>query len=642
MTSYLDSLDREQRAAAEYKNSPLAVMAGAGSGKTKLITARIAHQVESGVDPSALLVSAFTRASSKEMSERVGSILEKPEISESLDVSTFHSLMFRWHNGYREAAGLEPFGVLKEGQKKFLFEKWIAKPSRDYPFALNVANADLGAIMSWISLWKNQGYTHDSEEIKATLEDAAEGSDIHSAAKLYPHYEDHLVSNNLMDFDDMLFKTFLLVDRNPEAAEAIRERWNAGVFIDEAQDTNRIQWSLIEAIAPPDESPNVTVVGDLRQCLFGFRGSDPTAFEGFTNRYKDAAVIDLINNYRCSGKIVKAANKLASGMHMVDQKSIRDQGENVEVRTFSSPNEQAIAITEEILAAKDKDVRGGDFAVLVRTNAQSAPIETAFVKAGLPYWCNGGGFFDRMEVGDLMAYLRVANDSTRTDLLKRIINRPTRYLGAAFVEAVEGNLSKYGGDILKAIRLTDSYNNRKLSPKQRQGAVDLSDLLRDLREGDVALSPSIALQKVMKLTDYEAWLRKHNGLSEDADSQRMDNINALIVEATKFTSIKSFLEFADESSRLQFKSDDSTHILTVHRAKGLEWPTVWVTNMFDGSIPHNLAKREDGGYLSEQRVAYVAMTRAEDRLVLGVPTIDDKGNEVRPSPFLHDAGLNVD
>lgn len=639
MSNFMESLDVEQRKAAEYPAKPLAVMAGAGSGKTKLITSRVANQIQSGIDPESLLVSAFTRASSKEMSERVALLLEDDEASKLLDVNTFHSLMFRWYNWFRENSGQQPFDVMKEGQKKFLFEKWLGKPGRDYPFALNVADADIGVILNWISLWKNQGFTWDGDQIKETLEDAPKGSDIHSAATLYRHYEDHLSSNNLMDFDDMLFKTWLLTDSNLEAAEAIHGRWNSGVFIDECQDTNWVQWQLVQRLAPPDATPNLTVVGDLRQSLYGFRGADPTSFEAFTKRYKGAKVIDLVNNYRSSSEIVSAANSLAAGMHMADQRAVRGQGGKVEVKEYGDASEQALAIAQEVVALKEDGRMGGEFAVLVRTNAQSAPVEAAFVKHQLPYWCNGGGFFDRMEVGDLMAYLRVANDSSRTDLLKRIINRPTRYLGAAFVEAVTRNLDRYGGDILKAVRMTDSYNNRKLSPKQRQGAVDLSDLLRSLREGDVPISPSIAIQKIMKLTDYEAWLRKHSGLSEDADSQRLDNIAALVGEAAKFTSVKSFLEFADESTRLQFQSDDSTHILTVHRAKGLEWPTVWVTNMFDGSIPHTLAKREPEGYISEKRVAYVAMTRAEDRLILSVPSMDDKGNSVKSSPFISEAGL---
>ncbi|MGW8181869.1 MAG: 3'-5' exonuclease, partial [bacterium] len=337
---------------------------------------------------------------------------------------------------------------------------------------------------------------------------------------------------------------------------------------------------------------------------------------------------------------VTTANDLARGLGMSDQTSKRDNGTDVEVMAFSSPVEQSIKIAEEVAEARENGELGGNFAVLVRTNAQSAPVESAFVAKGLPYFCNGGGFFDRMEVGDIMAYLRIANDSSRTDLLERIINRPTRFLGKAFVSAVESNLSKYGGDLVKAIRFTNKYSNRKLSPKQREGAVDLSDLLLELREGDINLSPVMAINRILAETDYIEWLRHNSGLSEDADSQRLDNIEALKVEAARFISIADFLHFADESSRLQIDSKDSTQILTVHRAKGLEWDTVWVTNFHDESIPHAMSKRE-GDIVSEKRVAYVAFTRAENNLKIGVPRTDEKGNAVEPSRFLKDAGLEI-
>jgi len=635
MKPYLESLDPEQLAAAIAPTTPLAVMAGAGSGKTMLVVSRLANQIEEGVDPKHMFVSAFTRAAANEMRDRVEHLVDTPD----LDVNTFHSLMFRFFNGFHEASGRQPYGVMKEGRKKILFQKLLGKPGRDFPQAVNL-DADPGNVIGQIGRWKNATIAEDSDEIKETLTEAPSVSDMYAAAMVYPLYEQALRDEHLIDFDDMLFKSLQLLSIDADACSQARSKWSQGVFLDECQDMNLAQWRLVNAIAPPAESPNLTVVGDLRQCLYSFRGASPEIFEQFVEQYKDAQVINLISNYRSSETIVGVSNALASGLGMADQKSKRGKGSEVEVSHFSTPVEQSIKIAEDVAEAREDGELGGNFAVLVRTNAQSAPIESAFVARGLPYWCNGGGFFDRMEVGDLMSYLRIANDFTRTDLLERIINRPTRYLGKAFVNSVVENLPKHDGDLIRAVRLTSKYSGRKLSPKQREGAVELSDLLVQLKESDVNLSPLMAINRVLAETDYIKWLRKNSGLAEDADSQRLDNIEALKLEAEKFISIKDFLDFADESSRLQIDSKESTRILTVHKAKGLEWDTVWVTNMHDDSIPHAMSKRE-GDIVSEKRVAYVAFTRAENHLKVGVPKTDEKGREVQPSRFLRDAGLEV-
>lgn len=643
--NYLNSLDAEQREAVLHPATPLTIHAGAGSGKTKLITARIAHQIESGADPSKLFITAFTRAAAKEMRERIVGVLEEIESVSSedingLDVSTFHSLMFRFLNEYMESRGQEPWGLMKEGRKKILFQKLLAKPSRDYSQAVNL-DADIANVIGQISRWKNAIILSTDEEIQKTLDEAPKDSDIYAAARVYPLYEQILKDEHLIDFDDMLLKSLRLLLTDDNALSAARGKWNQGFFVDEAQDTNPAQWAILNLLAPPEEDPNVTVVGDLRQCLYAWRGASPEVFEQFVDLYKSAKTVDLVNNYRCSEVITDVSNSLASGLGMKDQRSARQGGNKVEVNGFVDPVAQAKFIANDVQEARENGELGGSYAVLVRTNAQSAPIESAFVSLGLPYWCNGGGFFDRMEVGDIMAYLRVANDSSRTDLLERIINRPTRYLGKAFVQAVSENMDKYDGDIIKAIRLTNSYSGRKLSPKQRKSAVALSELLYKLRETDLNLSPLMAINTVLGTTEYIDWLKSTSGMSEDMDSQRIDNIEALKMEAEKFVSIKSLLDFADESSRLQVESSDSTSILTVHRAKGLEWPTVWVTNMHDDSIPHIMAKRE-GDIVSEKRVAYVAFTRAEDNLKIGVPRSDEKGRQVVPSPFLELAGLTID
>jgi DNA helicase-2/ATP-dependent DNA helicase PcrA len=518
---YLETLDAQQREAVLSPPSPLAVMAGAGAGKTKVITARIMNQIHGGIDPNSLFVSAFTKAASVEMAERILRIEENAEV----DVSTFHSLMFRFMNSYMASSGKEPYDLYKEGRKKILIQNLLDRPSRDFPNALNL-DADISNVISTIGRWKNGGIHYFDEEISTTKQDSPRSSDMYAAAVVYELYEKHLASANSIDFDDMLLKSMDLLASNNEALSEARSTWK-GFFVDEAQDTNIVQWKILELIAPPEDSPNLTVVGDLRQCLFSFRGASPEIFEQFINRYKDAKVVDLVNNYRCVGPIVESANKLAENMGMKDQVANRSDGEIPQVHKFDSTLDQAKAIAEDVSKLRESGVSGGDIAVLIRTNAQSVDIESAFVAAGIPYWCNGGGFFQRMEVGDIMAYLQLANGEDRFDLLGKIINKPTRYLGAAFVEAVNDTQTRLGGDIIRSIRMTDSYNNKKLSPKQRSAAIDLSTLLLEIKEKDGdKISPSIAIGKILDKTDYFDWLKKNNGLGDGQDSSRIENINA--------------------------------------------------------------------------------------------------------------------
>lgn len=630
---HLESLDTYQLEAVLAPAAPLAVMAGAGAGKTKVITSRIVNQINSGFDPSSLFVSAFTRAAADEMSERI-SVFKN---TRNVDISTFHSLMFRFLNGYRESSNLKPYDIFKEGRKKILIQNILDRPSRDFPNALNI-EADVGNVISIIGKWKNSAIHHFDDEVKTTNEEAPHSSDMYAASMVYPLYEKYLKDNNVIDFDDMLLKSMDLIHSDNVARSVAQSLWD-GFFVDEAQDTNILQWKILELIAPPEESPNLTVVGDLRQCLFAFRGASPEIFEQFIDRYKNAIIVDLVNNYRCVGSVVEPANKLAQNMGMKDQHSIRGGGEVPEVHVFKNTSDQANAIAKDVSTLRDSGVAGGDIAILIRTNAQSANIESAFVSAGLPYWCNGGGFFDRLEVGDIMAYLRLANEPDRFDLLERIINRPTRYLGAAFVDAVRSKASGSTDQVIKFIRLTDSYNGRKLSPKQRSSAIDLSSLLIDIKESEnESISPSIAIGKILDRTDYIDWLRQTTGLGDGDDSSRLENIEALKVISRKFTSIKEFLHFADECSRLQVQSNDATQISTIHRAKGSEWDYVWIANMHDDSIPHAMAKK-NGDIISERRIAYVGFTRAKNILKLGVPLVNEKGDDVQPSRFIADAGL---
>lgn len=634
--SYLERLDADQTEATLFPPTPLLVMAGAGSGKTSLLTARIAHQIDAEVAPAReMFVSAFTRAAANEMHERIQGLTN----CDGLEIGTFHSLMFRLLNGERQAQGKKSYDIVKSYQQKNWFTGMLGPTSRDFPNALN-GQYDVGNVMGWISAWKNAVVHHYDEQIKTTLEENPPTADMWAAATLYPLYEAWLTSEGKIDFDDMLLKAYDLLASDEGVLARARSRWSA-FFIDECQDTNLVQFKLVELLAPPADEPNITLVGDTRQALCEFRGARPELLDWYEETYK-AERLDLANNYRCVNGVVTAANALVRGqLNVIDQKSVRGDGAAPEVYEFMDADEQALAIAQDVTEARERGEMGGDTAVLVRTNAQSAAIETAFVRAGLPYWCNGGGFFDHMEIGDIVAYLRLAHERTNVRALERIINKPTRYLGKAFVEAVAANAPRYDGDLVKAMRFTDTYNNRKLSAKQRSNAIDLADLLESITEHpDQEVAPSVSILQVLQQTDYMDWLKKNTGMSGGVDESRSENIDALVEISRKHYSTRDLLSFIDESSRLQMDSKDSTKILTVHRSKGGEWPTVWIANMHGDSFPHKAAQLE-GNLLPERRIAYVAFTRAKDNLKLSVTSVNDKGEPVGPSPYISEAGLEL-
>lgn len=631
MTSYLDSLDPDQLKAVLAPAEPTRILAGAGSGKTRLLISRIANQIETGVaKPEEMFIAAFTRSAADEMAERITDLVDSGQLS----IRTFHGLMFGFLNEERFNQGAEKLDICKPSEQQRIFQGLLGKKSKDWPQAINI-QADLGTVMGHIGVWKNELIRHDAQEILDTIHDAPYGSDMWSAASVYGLYEKHLASIGKIDFDDMLCKTYDLFTQSPGALSRAQGKWTA-FFIDEAQDSNKAQMEILKLIAPPSSNPNITIVGDLKQALYRFRGAVPELMDDFMKDYSAESIL-LDRNYRSTSKIIDSANRLARVFREPQVSQRHDGNEPIGIRVLDEM-EQAVEISSFVQEARDKGHRGGEIAVLIRTNAQSAEIERAFVAAKLPYWCAGGGFFDHMEIGDLMAYLRLAADHTNTSALNRIINKPTRYLGRAFVDQVEANSVNYGGDLVDTIRFTTRYNNKALWAKQLDASSDLADLLQKISPANGMTSAVVAIQTILDETKYLDWLRTTSGTSEGADDSRKENIDALKSIATEFGTIEALIKFADEASMLQQQSGDATEICTVHRSKGREWPYVIVANFYDDSFPHKLSETPVQR-MDERRVAYVAFTRAQDHLIVMVPQVDPKGAFVAPSPFLIDAKI---
>ena len=643
MSEYIDSLDPEQRAAVLAPAVPLKVMAGAGSGKTRVIISRIAHQIDTGaVAPDKVFASAFTKSAATEMSDRIKSLVD----ADDLVLATFHSLMFRFIRDWTELNGGRYWGVMKQWEQKRLFLDLLNHPTRDYPDALNV-DVDIREVMGRIGRWKNQLIHHYDDEITETIEESPKTVGLGAAARIYQLYESYKSKMGKIDFDDMLLMAYDILVASEKAQSFCRGQWDA-FFIDEAQDTNHAQWEIVKLIAPPDSNPNITIVGDTRQCLYRFRGAIPELMDNFDTMYPTAQTIDLVKNYRSTRQVIKRANTLITDFQMIDQEPVRGDGPDAIAVSLIDERDQAEQIARLVTEAKRREYRGGDIAVLVRTNAQTIDIERAFVLARHPYWCRGGGFFSHREIADILAYIRIAVDpkgETGDDgenpalkALGRIINKPTRYLGKAFVEAVERNLSQASGDIIEALAITDRYSNRSLSKSQRLEKEKLIWFLQDLQKPEHTSRSMV--EAVLGDLNYLEWLKKNEGIEDEDGDSRIENVDALRNACWEYEKPADLLAFSDMTDKLQLESGDAVELVTVHRAKGREWPIVVMSNFYEKSVPHVMAIRE-GGEPDERRIAYVAYTRAEDLLVVTFPQETIKYKSVEPSRYLADSEIEL-
>lgn len=632
--TYLSELSKEQHSAVTAPLAPLQVIAGAGSGKTRVLVSRISWMIEEkGVEPKDIFVSAFTKAAAKEIQERVVDITRANE----LEVATFHAHFYKLLNEYRKENNKSSLEVCREAEKRRILTSLLSKPSKDYPQAINMMG-DVIAIGNYISVWKDELLEPHSQDINAVLASSKPNSDIYIAARVYPLYDAELRRLNKLDFDSMLFESWKLLSSDKAFLAKVKAKWKA-FMLDEAQDLNTAQWEILRLIAPPQESPNLTIVGDTRQSLYRFRGAVPELTDSFEHVYRNVKIVNLSTNYRSSDYIIEVSNNLVKSLALPDQKpAVKTESKYPVAIEFKDTAEQSAEIINLVNTLKQRGYKGGDVAILMRTNAQSLEIEQSFVSAGLPYWCRTGGFFDRLEIGDIMAYLRLSQDHSDVDSLGKIINRPTRYLGRMYVERVEEVANLGDGDLINAMRVVDKYTTKRMFDKQVLAANDLADLIEFIRD----MSPAQAIQKILDSTDYLKWLAVNNGLSAGSDDSRKDNIDALLSSANKYQTIKDFIAFADKSSRLQIESGQSTEICTIHGAKGREWHTVFVSTFVDNFIPHSKAIESPHGLEDERRAAYVAFTRAKRNLVLGVPLKTMPNRSLSPSRFLKDSQIDIE
>jgi len=669
VTPTLESgLNSDQLQALHHGLGPALVLAGAGSGKTTVLTRRVARLLAEGVRADEIFVATFTKKAACEMTERLCGLLGDagPAITEKLWIGTFHSHCLRilkteWARIYGKAGYFQIADETWQMRvaKAILGDKdWNARGLPSPPFGLNIFY-DPQSALSIVSACKNRGAC--CEEAERAIRDHAplmpDGS-VATLAKFWRCYEQakevkfDLLSRKAsrrLDFDDLLIETLKLLSED-EAARVKYQKHFRYLLIDETQDTSAVQWEIARILA--GDRQNLFIVGDVGQAIYSFRGADPRAtITQFRAAYPSGEIMRLPTNYRSTATIVRAANELIAHCTMDDKYRIEmapslAEGEPPRCIEHETAEAEAQWIAEELKTYWDNGGILRECAILMRTNAYSRPLEEAFVMAGTPYRLEGAlGFYGRREVRDLLAFLHLSieRDSPAADeACKRVLNvpsksfgKPTHFLGQTFVNSAESQAAQ------KNISLYRALMEGQFKVSQGLAVKDFRDMIKM-----VAQAGDLAEQRLRKARElgYDDFLLREEGYVEDEGNSRLDNIEELCVSSAAFPSAHDYLNFvlAQQARAGEIPTGDYVEMMTVHRAKGLEWPTVYVAGFAAGMLPHHRSMRffdEEKTQLipdsieEERRLAYVAITRAKKSVTLSWPR-QHQARILTRSPFL--------
>ena len=599
-----------QRQAVFATEGPLLILAGAGSGKTTVLVNRIAYILQSGLcRPWNILAITFTNKAAGELKERICSAV--PEGGADIWAATFHSTCARILRRYGDRLGYSShFTVYATDDQKRLMKEIVKQLNIDEKIL------PVKSVLSEISKAKDKMQT-PAEMLREADHDYRK----QSIAKAYEIYQKRLQTADAMDFDDLLCKAVELFRQNPEILGYYQNQFKY-IMVDEYQDTNRVQYEFVRMLA--EKHGNICVVGDDDQSIYKFRGATIENILSFENTFKGAQIIRLEQNYRSTKTILSAANEVISNNTVRKGKTLwteNAEGEKIELHTCEDERDEAAFIARTIMDGVADGRRYADFAILYRTNAQSNAIEQALSRSGVPHRIIGGHrFYDREEIRDMIAYLQVINNPHDDVRLRRIINVPKRGIGGRTLEIAAEIGTGLGESIYTIIKDAGSYPQLSRSAAKLKSFVALIDGLIEAEEsGDYSLAELYNL--ILEHTNYEAYLRHEK---ENADV-RIENIEELSSNIIKFE--EDYGEEADLSGFLEEISlmtdidnydaeADTCVMMTLHSAKGLEFPVVFITGMEDGLFPSIASMMNPEEIGEERRLAYVGITRAKEKLYL--------------------------
>lgn len=611
MNSLLTGLNEEQRRAVETTEGPLLILAGAGSGKTKTLTHRIAHIIDTRLAaPSQILAVTFTNKAAREMRERIAGLLgQRADDRQFMPfMGTFHGICVRLLRRDGDQVGVPSNFVIFDESDRTAAIKRIAKELQVDEKAFPART--LGSI---ISSAKNDGVGPEQ------YQSLAGGPTQKAAARIYPLYQTELKNAGALDFDDLLLKAVAMLESDPAVLTRWREQFRY-VMVDEYQDTNAVQYKLIRLLT--NKHDNVAVVGDDWQSIYSWRGADFRNILNFEKDYPSATVIKLEQNYRSTKPILDAAHAVITKNDQRSNKKLwtsNTSGLPVQVIPVHSERAEAEAIIRRIRQAIGSGSRQyKDFAILYRTNAQSRAVEEVFVQYAIPYRIVGGvRFYDRKEIKDLMAYLRLAYQPEDIASFERIVNVPARGIGKKSVETFLGWRSTRGYTLGEA--LLHAAECADITPRARSGLMELGDILTSLR----AQADDNVADMIEALVRRIAYLDYLNDGTVQGEA-RQENVKELLSVAQEYQAmgLDGFLEEvalvsdAYDTINSQHDSADTVTLMTFHSAKGLEFPVVFMVGMEETIFPHSRASYEQAEMEEERRLCYVGMTRAKEELYM--------------------------
>ena len=631
----INTLNDKQREALLATEGPLLILAGAGSGKTKVVTSKIAYLIEELKVPSwKILAITFTNKAAKEMKDRVANLIDR-DIS-SMWIGTFHSICVRILRKNIESIGYssnftiydrdDQITVVKEAIAELNLDRDIYKPRAIINDISNIKSDGLTPI-EYLDLNKDNFYKEN-------------------LGKIYDIYEKKLRSNNALDFDDLLIKTVNILKSEDYTRNFYRDKFQY-IFVDEYQDTNKIQYEFVKLIA--GENPNLTVVGDNDQSIYKWRGADINNILNFHKDFPGAKIVKLEQNYRSTQKILDVANKVIENNDSRIDKNLwtaREEGKNVLYKEFPHSNEEEYGVINKIIGLNYKGEEFKNMAILYRTNAQSRGFEEALIRERIPYKIVGGlKFYDRMEVKDVLAYLRVINNPDDNVSLARIINRPKRGIGDTSLAdmldyADKNNLSLY--DVVTNIDKFDDLNLRA-----RKNIKEFGSILKILKDRSKEFSIGKLFEDVLYESGYALDLKNQNTIESKTRLENIEELHSNImeydregVELSEYLNTLSLLSDVDKTSE-----DSGVNLMTMHAAKGLEFGTVFLVGLEEGLFPTSRSLESEEEVEEERRLCYVGVTRACDNLFISssrTRSMYGKLTPARRSRFIDEMGDTIE
>ncbi len=608
MQNILEGLNDKQYEAVVNTEGPCLVIAGAGSGKTKVLTHKIAYLIgEKNAKPWDIIAITFTNKAANEMKERIANLIG--DSAKDIWMGTFHSICVRILRRFIDRIGFDTsFIIFDTSDQKTLIKGCLKDLAID-----DKLFTDRG-VLSEISNAKNEMLEPDQYTLRANGDFRKE-----TIATIYELYQKRLRENNAIDFDDIINYTIKILMENPDVLEYYANKFKY-VLVDEYQDTNKSQFTLITLFA--SKNGNITVVGDNDQGIYSFRGADISNILNFERDFPGTKIIKLEQNYRCTGNILKAANAVIKNNEVKYKKELWTQNEEGKLpKVYLAENEydEGSYIVSQIEHLKREEYyKYSDFAVLYRMNTQSRAIEDIFRRENVPYKIVGGlKFYERKEIKDIIAYLRLIQNSSDNLSLKRIINEPKRGIGKTSLEKIEQLAISNNTSMYDVIKNSDQYGLNRVFLNSR----DFINTIEEIKAKKEEISISELIKMILKRTGYTKALKDENTVEAE---NRIENLDEFLTVAIEFeeefaeNGLREFLEGITLSSDLDDveETDDTVTLMTLHSAKGLEFPVVFLVGMEEGIFPGYKSIAEPKELEEERRLCYVGITRAKQNLFL--------------------------